>query len=116
MQNVAIYNWAAVDSFYKYTDFKSHGYNDTTLSTDWENLIAQKNIYDNYTNLNRISKISCPTLIICGTEDHIITPSQCNKIHALIPQSKLELIQKCGHMPFIERPEVLEKTLRGFVN
>jgi proline-specific peptidase len=115
VQNVAIYNTTAVDSFYKYTDSKAYGYNDTTLGTDWENIIAQKNIYDNYSNLSRISKIICPTLIICGTEDHIITPKQCYKIQASIAKSKLQLIEKCGHMPCIERPNVLEKSLRDFV-
>lgn len=115
VQNAVWYNKATADSFYTKTDVKLYGYTDSTLSTDWENLIAQKKIYDGYSNLNRISKINCPTLIIGGTHDHIISPAQCEKIHALMPASKMKIIQNSGHLPFIEKPDELEVILTGFI-
>jgi pimeloyl-ACP methyl ester carboxylesterase len=39
-----------------------------------------------------------PVLIVWGAEDQITPLSQGEKMHGLIPQSKLDVIPGCGHL------------------
>jgi pimeloyl-ACP methyl ester carboxylesterase len=52
-----------------------------------------------------LAGIRCPTLVLCGREDSWSTLSIHKEIAARIPQSKLVVIENCGHMAPIERPE-----------
>lgn len=42
--------------------------------------------------------LKMPVLIVWGSEDRITPPDQAVKIHELVPQSKLEMIEGCGHL------------------
>jgi pimeloyl-ACP methyl ester carboxylesterase len=49
--------------------------------------------------------IRCPTLVLCGRED-VLSPVELNReMVALIPESKLVVIENCGHMATMEHPE-----------
>lgn len=52
-----------------------------------------------------LSAIGCPTLVLCGREDSWSTLATHKDIAARIPQSKLVVIENCGHMAPMERPE-----------
>jgi len=52
-----------------------------------------------------LSAIRCPTLVLCGREDSWSTLSIHKEIAARIPQSRLVVIENCGHMAPMERPE-----------
>ncbi len=55
-----------------------------------------------------LAQIRCPTFVICGKQDAWSTPQRHQKMHELIPNSELRLIDDCGHMSTMERPgEVL---------
>lgn len=45
-----------------------------------------------------LPKLKMPVLIVWGTEDRITPPDQAMKIHQLVPQSQLEMIDGCGHL------------------
>jgi pimeloyl-ACP methyl ester carboxylesterase len=49
--------------------------------------------------------IDCPSLVLCGREDAWAQLRGHREIAALIPQSKLVVIENCGHMAPMERPE-----------
>jgi len=51
-----------------------------------------------------LSAIRCPTLVLCGREDSWSTLSTHKELAARIPQSKLVVIENCGHMATMERP------------
>ncbi|HYC24672.1 MAG TPA: 3-oxoadipate enol-lactonase [Roseiarcus sp.] len=51
--------------------------------------------------------IRAPTLVIVGDEDGSTPPALAREMTALIPGAKLEIIQRAGHLPCIERPEVV---------
>ena len=72
----------------------------------------------NTTNLSsRLNKILSPTIIVWGEQDEMI-PVKNAEEYRNIPDSKLQVIPKCGHTPFTEKPEVFSKIaidfLRGF--
>lgn len=46
----------------------------------------------------KLKKITCPTLILAGQEDWICSPEQAKIIAKHIPNSKLKIFPKCGHV------------------
>ncbi|HXX19749.1 MAG TPA: alpha/beta hydrolase [Candidatus Acidoferrum sp.] len=58
-----------------------------------------------------LSTIRCPTLVLCGREDSWSTLLTHKEMAARIPQSKLVVIENCGHMAPMERPEKVTSAL-----
>ena len=59
--------------------------------------------------------IPCPTLVICGRED-ALTPMHLHEEMAhLIPDSRLRVIERCGHLSALERPEGVTTALREWL-
>lgn len=59
--------------------------------------------------------IACPTLVLCGRED-VLTPVHLHEEMApLIPGSRLCVIEKCGHLSALERPEGVTTALREWL-
>lgn len=51
-----------------------------------------------------LNKLSAPTLIIWGAEDAVIPLEAGRRLNSLIKDSKLVVIEKCGHLPQEEIP------------
>ncbi|WP_285766833.1 alpha/beta hydrolase [Peribacillus sp. SI8-4] len=65
-------------------------------------------------NLNQmewLSSISVPTLVMCGELDQVTPVSESKVFHELIPHSELAIIPNTGHLCYQEDPE----TFNGFV-
>ena len=52
---------------------------------------------DDVTN-SELSQLKMPVLIVWGSEDHIIPLADGEKMHQLVPQSQLHVVQGCGHL------------------
>ncbi len=59
-----------------------------------------------------LPSIHCPTLVLCGRQDAWSPVSRHEEIAALIPGSKLVVIEECGHMSPVEQPEAVTNALR----
>ncbi len=57
--------------------------------------------------------IHCPTLVLCGKQDAWSPVTQHEEIAAAIPQSKLIIVDDCGHMSPVEQPAAVKKWLSG---
>ena len=69
----------------------------------------------NTANLSsRLGKIRSPTIILWGEQDEMI-PVKYAEDYRNIPNSNLEIIPKCGHTPFTEKPEVFSKIAIDFL-
>jgi pimeloyl-ACP methyl ester carboxylesterase len=70
-------------------------------------------------NIDRITRrypeIKVPALIIWGREDEIVPLKVGNKLHQSLPNSKLIIIDKCGHIPHEEKPEAVIPALKEFL-
>lgn len=53
----------------------------------------------------QMGSITVPTLILWGREDRVIPLKVGQLLHRLIPNSTLEIIENCGHIPQEEKPE-----------
>ncbi len=65
--------------------------------------------------LKDLDKISVPTLIFWGRQDRIIPVKHAEIAAARIPNAKLTVFDKCGHMPMFEYPEGFNKLVLEFL-
>ena len=63
-----------------------------------------------------LGRIDVPALIVHGTEDSLIPPSEAETMHKGIGRAQLELIPAAGHLPNLERPSAFEHKLWQFLN
>jgi pimeloyl-ACP methyl ester carboxylesterase len=59
--------------------------------------------------------IECPTLVLCGREDGWAPPSQHEETAMLIPGSRLAIVEDCGHMAPMERPEAIADAMLAWL-
>lgn len=57
-----------------------------------------------------------PTAVIVGEQDAMTPVAQSRAIHELTPGSTLQVIPDCGHLPPIERPEVMAALLKALLS
>ena len=55
-------------------------------------------------SLPLLSRIACPTLVMCGRQDALIPLALHEEMAAGIPGSRLEIVEECGHLSTMERP------------
>ena len=61
-----------------------------------------------------LSKIDVPVLVIVGSEDAVIPPSEAEASHQRIEGSRLVRIEGAGHVSNVERPEEFDRALKEF--
>lgn len=86
--------------------FSADGYN-----RGFVDIHAQHNVID------KLSEITIPTLVLCGSDDWITPYEQGSAIlHAKIPNSKLIMFEKSGHCIFAEEQEKFLNTVKDFMS
>ena len=63
-----------------------------------------------------LSPIQAPTLIVWGRQDELAKPALAEKAHRQIKESRLVLLDHCGHLPQEEQPKGLESALLSFLD
>ena len=62
-----------------------------------------------------LGRLSMPALIVWGREDRIV-PLECAEMfHAAIPNSRLAVLDKCGHFPQFEQPTEFNRAVLDFL-
>lgn len=64
---------------------------------------------------DRLSAITCPTLLVWGKQDSITPPFVAEKFDEVIPNTTLAFIDKCGHAPMMEVPDKFNVILKKFL-
>jgi pimeloyl-ACP methyl ester carboxylesterase len=62
-----------------------------------------------------LAAISCPTLVLCGREDALTPLYLSEELADGIPDARLRVIERCGHLSTIERPEEVTAALREWL-
>ena len=62
-----------------------------------------------------LPKISCPTLIVWGADDQLVSVKDAERLEDLIPDSRREVFERTGHVAMLERPERFNGLLREFL-
>jgi len=58
-----------------------------------------------------LARIDCPTLVLCGRDDGWSPLARHADLHARIRGSRLAIIERCGHMAPMERPEAVAREI-----
>jgi pimeloyl-ACP methyl ester carboxylesterase len=64
---------------------------------------------------DRLPEIACPTLIVWGDSDRVITVRDAAVYAELIPGSRKVIYEDTGHMAQIERPDAFNSLLKEFL-
>jgi pimeloyl-ACP methyl ester carboxylesterase len=64
---------------------------------------------------DELPRVRVPTLVIVGEEDVATVPAKAERIHALIPGSRLVRIARAGHSSCIEQPEQVNDAIGEFL-
>ncbi|HEY2767141.1 MAG TPA: alpha/beta hydrolase [Solirubrobacteraceae bacterium] len=65
---------------------------------------------------HRLGEIACPTLIVWGDRDRVITPRDADRFAKLIPGSRKVVFEDTGHVAMLERPAQFNKLLAEFLD
>ena len=55
--------------------------------------------------LEAASQVTCPSLVLLGTEDRMTPAKAGREMAAAIPGARLTVLQDCGHMMMVEKPD-----------
>ena len=73
----------------------------------WESL-------GDYDLVPHLAAVACPTLLVHGREDPIPLASS-EAAAAAIPGARLRVLDRCGHVPYVEQPEALFAAVLPFL-
>jgi pimeloyl-ACP methyl ester carboxylesterase len=59
--------------------------------------------------------LRCPTLVMHGDADVLVPPENGEEIAALVPNAKLMIVPRCGHMLTMEKPAAVNAALRTWL-
>jgi pimeloyl-ACP methyl ester carboxylesterase len=62
-----------------------------------------------------IRKIKIPVLLVWGLNDTITPPEVAHEFNRLLENSELRFIDKCGHAPMMEHPEIFNSYVSEFL-
>ena len=63
----------------------------------------------------KLSKVNAPTLLIWGKEDKVTPAFVGEEFNKLIPNSRLFMLDECGHAPMMEHPLTFNQLLETFL-
>lgn len=63
-----------------------------------------------------LAGISCPAWVVAGEEDTFIPAEQARALQARIPDSRLEIIEKAGHLVNLEQPARFQQIVERFIS
>jgi pimeloyl-ACP methyl ester carboxylesterase len=66
-------------------------------------------------SLSDLPDITCPTLVLVGRQDALTTVADHEVMHERLPNSKLVIVENCGHLSTMERPEAVTEAMREWL-
>ncbi|MBC7131715.1 MAG: alpha/beta fold hydrolase [Roseovarius sp.] len=63
-----------------------------------------------------LSGCEIPTLLLCGAEDRLTPPRRHERMAAVMPRSRLVIVEGAGHLPVLEQPQAVTAALRDWLS
>jgi pimeloyl-ACP methyl ester carboxylesterase len=63
-----------------------------------------------------LHRVTAPTLCLWGAGDRVVPPVYAEKYAKLIPDARVEIVARCGHLVPLERPEEFIAAVRRFLS
>ncbi len=64
--------------------------------------------------VDRFAEIDLPVLVINGRDDFLSSWERSEEVSRLMPNARLEIWEKCGHLPYVEYPDRFNRTVAAF--
>ncbi|KAI6686355.1 hypothetical protein NL676_032268 [Syzygium grande] len=81
----------------------------------WEDASVDFMLSGGYNVTDKINQVEQRALIIWGEDDEIISNKLAVRLHAELPNSILRQIPDCGHLPHVEKPNIVANLITDFV-
>ncbi|MEQ1584346.1 MAG: alpha/beta hydrolase [Cyclobacteriaceae bacterium] len=89
----------------------------TILKTRPESIcLTLQALADRAETCSALEQIKVPVLILVGKEDKITSPEMAEKMHRLINNSELQIIENAGHLSNLENPEQFNEHIKSFLS
>ncbi len=78
----------------------------------------RKNVYASLAHYDMVSdadNVKIPVLLLVGKYDGINPPEESEKLHKILPTSKLEIIDDAGHIAYLEKEEEVINLIDSFL-
>jgi pimeloyl-ACP methyl ester carboxylesterase len=62
-----------------------------------------------------LATIHCPALVLCGRQDQLTPLDRHGEVAAGIKGARLEVLEECGHMSTMEKPDQVNQNLRRWL-
>jgi pimeloyl-ACP methyl ester carboxylesterase len=62
-----------------------------------------------------LPRVSNPTLIVWGREDRIVPVVCGEQYRRLLPDARLHVLERCGHVPPVEQPDTFARLVLEFL-
>ena len=83
---------------------------------DWDKGLFWVTKYGEYPNIaEELKNLNIPTLIVHCRQDKIVPLESGKKLHQIIPNSQLAIMEECGHLPHEEKPSEFLRILSDFL-
>lgn len=66
--------------------------------------------------LTGLEAVSCPVMALWGRQDKVVPVVPADRLSALLPDYRLEVIDECGHFPQWEHPRLYNDQLEDFLS
>ncbi|MDJ0571053.1 MAG: alpha/beta hydrolase [Pleurocapsa sp. MO_192.B19] len=100
-------NWQVAERFFTQKNTINDGYTTQQLA---RSIYQNEDVLDNY-----LGELTTPTLIIQGNEDKFVPLTVSHRLHQEIKNSRLKILNRCGHLPHVEQPEAFTEIVHSFL-
>ncbi|WP_458089592.1 alpha/beta fold hydrolase [Streptomyces malaysiensis] len=108
------------------TELSPRGFADEQALTDWLEVFelapppgpavcAQRRLYPMPDRLDAYRRIDAPCHVIAFADDVMAPPAVGREVAAAMPGASFEVIEGCGHLGYLERPEAVNRALLEFL-
>jgi pimeloyl-ACP methyl ester carboxylesterase len=64
---------------------------------------------------SRLSALASPTLVVWGKNDPLLPVKDVEVVRRVLPSPRIEVLDRCGHLPHIEHPEAFSSLVLDFL-
>ncbi|WP_237214841.1 alpha/beta fold hydrolase [Falsiroseomonas oryziterrae] len=88
---------------------------DTVAATSAEGYAGCAEAISRFSFVARLPSLAMPALVLCGEHDEAVPPAEGRRIAALVPDGRFHAIPGARHLPNVERPDIFNDLLLGWL-
>jgi pimeloyl-ACP methyl ester carboxylesterase len=78
-------------------------------------VVRQQEALSGWSSHERLPSLRMPVLVLCGEDDGMTPPANGKAVADLVPGARFVSIPQCGHLPMLEQPQFVAKTVLAFL-